>query len=244
MFTIEAGRLENICCLWFFWLLRKKMQPETQFPLTPTASSSICYTVTCGLKRFCFIMLFHWHRLFSSWCRSSWHQEFCSYSRVYNCLLCMSPRFTRKWATQRCCRNVVATNLEGPKKLNTAEKADFSAQNVSVHRKCPFCMLVTGHSWAKNESWKTYSRSRGLVSCKNHGNHSAHLSLACVPHNRASAVTAHGLILAGWFNIYWVPIKFIGWQLVAPVVIYKQQQHNTDIRKSKRNSMPLCNIQH
>lgn len=193
-------------------------------------------------------MLFHWQRLFSSWHGSSRHQEFCSHSRVYKCLLCVSPRFTRKWAMQPCCRKVVATKshiLEGSKKLSTAEKADFSAQDVSVHTQCPFCTLVTGHSWAQNESWKTVSRSKGLVSRKNRGSQSAHLSLACALHNRASAVTAHGLILAGWFNIYRVPIKFIGWQLVAPVVIYKQQQqHNTDIRNSKRNSVPLCNIQH
>lgn len=118
---------------------------------------------------------------------------------------------------------------------------DFWAQYVSVHKQCPFSTFIK----AKNESWKTVSRSKGLVSRKNRESHNAHLSLACVLHNRASAVIAHGLILAGWFNIYRVPIKFIGWQLVAPVVIYKQQQqHNTDMRKSKRNSMPLCNIQH
>lgn len=38
------------------------------------------------------------------------------------------------------------------------------------------------------------------------------------------------MILVCWFNIYRVPIKFLWWQLVDPVVIYKQQ-HNTDIRE-------------
>lgn len=100
--------------------------------------------------------------------------------------------------------------LEGPKKLSTAENTDFSAQYVSVHKQCPFCTLVKGCSWAKTESWKTVSRSKGLVSRKNCVSRSTHLSPACVLHNRASAVTAHGLILAGRFNIYRVPIKFIG----------------------------------
>lgn len=136
-------------------------------------------------------------------------------------------------------------NLEGPRKMRTVEEADFSTQELSVHRQHAFCTSIKGHSWAQNESWKTVSWRKGLVSSKNHRSHSACLSLACALHNRASAVTAHGLILACWFSVYRVPIKFIGWQLVAPVVIYKQQQqHNTDIRNSKRNSMLLCNIQH
>lgn len=136
-------------------------------------------------------------------------------------------------------------NLEGPRKMSTVEKADFSTQEVSVHRQHPLCISIKGHNWAQNESWKIVSWSKRLVSSKNHGSHSACLSLACALHNRASAVTAHGLILACWFNICRVPIKFIWWQLVAPVVIYKQQQqHNTAIWNSKRNSTLLCNVQH
>lgn len=187
-------------------------------------------------------MLFNWHRLFSSLHGSSWHQEICSHPRVYKCLLCTSPRFTRKGAMQQCCRNVAPKNCtfwKNPRNWVLLRRL------ISVYRQCPFCTLAKGHSWAQNESWKTVTKSKGLVSHKNHGIHSAHLSLAWALHNRASAVTAHGLILASWFNIYRVPIKFIGRQLVAPVVIYKQQQqHSTDTRSSKRNSMPLCNIQH
>lgn len=64
-------------------------------------------------------------------------------------------------------------------KQSTAEKADFSAQHVSVHRQTdPFCILVKGYSWAKNEPWKTVSRSKGLVNRKKPGSQCTPLSFS------------------------------------------------------------------
>ena len=48
-------------------------------------------------------------------------------------------------------------NLEGPKKMSTVEKADFSTQEVSVHRQSPFYTWIKGYNWAQDESWKTVS---------------------------------------------------------------------------------------
>lgn len=119
-------------------------------------------------------------------------------------------------------------NLEGSRKAGTIEKVNISAHEIQT----TFCTSIKGHNWAQNESWNTVLWSKGLVSSRNPGSHGAHFSPACVLHNRASAVTTHGLILACWFNVYRVPVKFLWWQLVGRVVIYKQQQqHNTDIRK-------------
>jgi len=48
-------------------------------------------------------------------------------------------------------------NLEGPRKMSTVEKADFSSQELGVHRQRPFCTSIQGHHWAQNQSWKTVS---------------------------------------------------------------------------------------
>lgn len=48
-------------------------------------------------------------------------------------------------------------SLEGPRTVGTAEKADLSTQEISVHRQHPFCTSIKRNNWAQNEPWKTVS---------------------------------------------------------------------------------------